>query len=145
VREEDVLAPADRIGLDSDESEKAGDRRLDPVVERFGVRHERGGGRDEGAEDREGETGAAPRRVDRAVGRGAIRRDPLRVLIPRGEPFAPRRGGSGRVLGAGLSLSRRLPLVYPRLEVARRGWGRRERLRFSSMAITGILPIAALR
>ena len=77
VREEDVLAAAERVGLDPDQAEQAGDGALDLVADRLLVGLPRERRRLQRADHVQRHAGLGAGRVERHLGRVAERLDPL--------------------------------------------------------------------
>ncbi len=125
VRQEDVLAPTDRVALDTDQAEQARCEAVDLVLDALGV--ELGTRRVHRADDVQGDTGRASRRVDRDVGRGLEPTHALAVDLPRLETLLPHRCGGGRFLADTDSLALGEYRIDPRFEGARREVGKGER------------------
>ena len=124
VRQQDVLAARQRIGVDADQAEQAGDVALDLVGDRLGVAHV--GGYLQRPDDVQRHARLRAGRVDREVGLLAQRTDVGAAQTPAGEPLGPqRRLARGELVGR-LTGVARLRLVDPRPEVGGSEGGKRE-------------------
>ena len=98
VREEDVLAAAERVGLDPDEVQQARDRAFDLAANRLRVRVPRELGCVERADHVQRHARLGAGRVERHLGRFAQRGDPLHPHPVLGETSLPELCGLPRVL-----------------------------------------------
>ncbi len=117
--EQDEFATADRIGVDAEQSEQAGDGRADTLLERGGVVRDHGIGRCKRTEDRQRPASVRAGRVDVHDGRVTQALNALAVLAPLLESLAPGRCGCRRELVDALALARGFAGVDPGLEVFR--------------------------
>ena len=116
-REQDVLAALERVRIDAEQSEQAGNCRANAFLECGGVAR---GGRvrcGKRAQDRQRTAGVRARRVDRDLGGVAQALDARAVLVPLGESLAPGLGRRSREILDRLALAGRLARVHPGLEV----------------------------
>jgi len=102
--EQDVLAALDRVRFDAEQREQSGDRRADALLERGRVAECRGIRCGKRAQDRKRPARIGARRVDRDLGGVAEPPDALAVLVPIGEPLAPRLSGRCREVLDGFPL-----------------------------------------
>ena len=123
LREQDVFATADRVGIEAEQGEQAGDRGHHALAHGVVVLAHGFGRRGEGTEHGQGQAGTAAGRVDRDVGRVLEALDACAVLAPGGEALAPEIGRGLGVLGDGPSLARRFAGIDPRLEALGREVG----------------------
>jgi hypothetical protein len=100
-----VLAAPDGIGLDTEQTQQPGHRSADPLLERRRVRDNRGIRRCERAQDRKRPPRLRARRINGELGGRTKPLDPLAVLVPLGEPFAPALGCDGSEFGNTLALA----------------------------------------
>ena len=103
VGEEDVLAAAERVGLDSDQAEQARDRPLDLVADRLLVGLPRERRRLQRADHVQRHAGLGAGRVERHVGGVAQRLDPLGADTGSLQAAPPELCGLLRVLVGGLT------------------------------------------
>ncbi len=117
--EQDEFAAADRVGVDAEQSEQAGDCGTDALLEGGRIVRHDGIGRRKRTEDRQRPAGIRARCVN--VDRGGVAQalDALTVLAPLLEPLAPGGRGCRRELVDALALARGFAGVYPGLEVFR--------------------------
>src|SRR5947209_5123689 len=96
-----MLAALDRIGINADEGEEAGDGGADAIVQKFLIRQEGGGWRRERAQHGDGTTGGAARRVNTECGGVAQALDARAILSRLRQAIAPLLSLSGgEVIGA---------------------------------------------
>jgi hypothetical protein len=119
LREEDVLAAPERVGLDAEEPEEARRGGGDPLAEELRVVAHGRRGRGERLDDRDREARRAARGVDGDIGRVAEPLDPRAVLAPLAESLPPELGLLGGVRVDRESLAPGVVLVDPRREVLR--------------------------
>jgi hypothetical protein len=126
MREQDVFAALDRVGIDAEEAEQARRGGGDPPTIEVGVGDLVRRRRIEAGEDRQRPPAARARGVDGEVGGLPQPTDAIAVLAPRGQSVPP---GGGLLFGEGIggqALAPRIVVVDPRPEVARTELGKRQ-------------------
>ena len=96
VREQDMLAAGDRIGVDPQERQQSRDGRRNSLAIGLGLADQSRRRGVERAKHRQRQPGTRSRRVDRQIDRVAEPRDPRAVLPPGSQPLLP---GLGRLGG----------------------------------------------
>jgi hypothetical protein len=116
-REKNVLAALDRIGLDADQAQQAGDGRADALAEEFGIVEQFCRRSGEGFQNRHRKTGVASRRVHREVRRITHLFDTLAALAPVAKPLFPQGRLLCREVGGGQALLAGVVFINPRREI----------------------------